>query len=135
GETFSNAFAKLYTRIFAEHGLILLDPADRELHRIATPLFVDAVRRSAELDQAVLERNRELRDANYHEQVKVTRESTPLFALVKGARVPVHLANCAFAVGKERLSGEELERRIAAAPENFSANVLLRPVLQDYWLP
>ena len=28
GETFSNAFAKLYTRIFGEHGLILLDPAD-----------------------------------------------------------------------------------------------------------
>ncbi len=135
GETFSNAFAKLYTRIFAEHGLILLDPADAELHRIATPLFLDALRRSAELDQAVLERNRELRDGGYHEQVKVTRESTPLFALVEGARVPVHRANGVFAIGKERLSGEELERRIAAAPENFSANVLLRPVLQDYWLP
>ena len=39
------------------------------------------------------------------------------------------------AIGKERLPGEELERRIAAEPENFNANVLLRPVLQDYWLP
>ncbi len=135
GETFSNAFAKLYTRIFAEHGLILLDPADPELHRIATPLFVDALRRSAELDQAVLERNRELRDANYHEQVKVTPESTPLFALVEGARLPVHRKNGAYAIGKDRLSGEDLEKRIAATPENFSANVLLRPVLQDYWLP
>ena len=135
GETFSNAFAKLYARIFAEHGLILLDPADPALHRIATPLFVDAVHRSAELDQAVLERNRELRDANYHEQVKVTPESTPLFALVNGARVPVHRANGAFAIGKERLSGEELEKLVQTAPENFSANVLLRPVLQDYWLP
>jgi len=135
GETFSNAFAKLYTRIFAEHGLILLDPADAELHRIAAPLFVDALHRSAELDQAVLERDRELRDANYHEQVKVTPQSTPLFALVEGARVPVHRANGVYAIGKERLSGEELEKRIQAAPENFSANVLMRPVLQDYWLP
>ncbi len=135
GETFSNAFAKLYTRIFAGHGLILLDPADPELHRIATPLLVDALHRSAELDDAVLKRNRELRDASYHEQVKVTPQSTPLFALVDGARVPVHRANGLFAVGKERLSGEELEARIQAAPENFSANVLLRPVLQDYWLP
>ncbi len=33
GETFSGAFAKLYTRLFGEHGLILLDPADEELHR------------------------------------------------------------------------------------------------------
>jgi len=135
GETFSNAFAKLYTRIFREHGLILLDPADPELHRIAAPLFVDALRRSAELDQAVLERNRELRDAGYHEQVKVTAQSTPLFALVDGARVPVHRANGQFSIGKERLSSEALEMRIQAAPENFSANVLLRPVLQDYWLP
>ena len=39
GETFSNAFAKLYTRMFREHGLIFLDPADPELHRIAAPLF------------------------------------------------------------------------------------------------
>ena len=135
GETFSGAFAKLYTRVFAEHGLILLDPAHPELHRIATPFFVDALRRSAELDQEVLERNRQLRDAGYHEQVKVTRESTPLFALVEGARVPIHRANGVYAIGRERLSGEELESRIQAAPENFSANVLLRPVLQDYWLP
>src|SRR5271157_1663874 len=135
GETFSNAFAKLYTRVFAGHHLILLDPADPELHSIAAPFFVDALHRSAELDQAVLERNRELTGAGYHEQVKVTRESTPLFALVDGRRVPIHRANGNYAIGTERLSGEELERRVAAAPENFSANVLLRPVLQDYWLP
>ena len=135
GETFSNAFARLYTRIFAEQGLILLDPADHELHRIATPLFLDALRRSAELDQAVLERNRELHNVGYHEQVKVTRESTPLFALVDGARVPIHSKNGTYAIGTERLSNEELEQRIAAKPDNFSANVLLRPVLQDYWLP
>jgi bacillithiol synthase len=135
GETFSNAFAKLYTRIFAAHGLILLDPADAELHRIAAPFFVDALHRSAELDQAVLERNRELTAAGYHEQVKVTRESTPLFALVEGKRVPIHRANGNFAIGTERVPSDELEKRVSAAPENFNANVLLRPVLQDYWLP
>ncbi len=135
GETFSNAFAKLYTRIFSGHGLIFLDPADPELHRIAAPLFLDALQRSAELNQAVLERNQQLRDGGYHEQVKVTGESTPLFALVNGVRVPVHRANGAFTIAKKAVSAEELQKRVATAPENFSANVLLRPVLQDYWLP
>ncbi len=135
GDTFSNAFAKLYTRIFRTHGLIFLDPADPELHRIAAPLFVDALQRSAELNQAVLERNQQLRDGGYHEQVKVTGESVPLFALVEGVRVPVRRANGAFAIAKKTVSAEELHKRIATAPENFSANVLLRPVLQDYWLP
>ena len=135
GDTFSNAFARLYTRIFAQQGLILLDPADAELHSIATPLFRDALRRSAELDQAVLERNRELHDRGYHEQVKVTRESTPLFALAEGVRTPVHRANGGFTIGKQRYSGEELEQWVQAEPGAFSANVLLRPVLQDYLLP
>jgi bacillithiol synthase len=135
GETFAGAYAKLYARWFAEHGLILLDPADAELHRIAAPLFVEAIERAAELDEALLARNKQIATAGYHEQVKVTAESTPLFALVDGARVPVHRANGGFTIKKQKIAREELLRRIADEPENFNANVLLRPVLQDYWLP
>ena len=135
GETFSGAYAKLYMRLFAEHGLVLLDPSDRELHRIAAPLFVEAIDRAGELDDALLARNREITRAGYHEQVKVTEESTPLFALVDGARVPIHRSNGGFSIRKEHFSAEELKKRIADHPENFNANVLLRPVLQDYWLP
>jgi bacillithiol biosynthesis cysteine-adding enzyme BshC len=47
----------------------------------------------------------------------------------------VQLANGAFAIAKKSVSAEELQKRIETAPENFSANVLLRPVLQDFWLP
>jgi bacillithiol biosynthesis cysteine-adding enzyme BshC len=135
GESFSNAYARLYTRLFAEHGLVLLDPSDAELHRIATPLFVEAIERAGELDDALLARNREITHAGYHEQVKITPESTPLFALVDGARVPIHRANGEFSIRKERLTPDELKRRIEEHPEDFNANVLLRPVLQDYWLP
>jgi bacillithiol biosynthesis cysteine-adding enzyme BshC len=135
GETLSNAYARLYTRVFADHGLIILDPADDQLHRLAAPLFVEAIRRAPELDQALLARNKELRDAGYHEQVKVTDLSTPLFAIADGMRVPVHRANGEFSIGKERLSSDELIHRISEHPEAFNANVLLRPVLQDYWLP
>jgi len=135
GQTLSSAYASLYARIFGDHGLILLDPADEDLHRIAAPLFQEAVGRAHELDDALLARNRELTAAGYHEQVKVTDLSTPLFAIVDGARVPVHRANGQFSIGKERLDSDELIRRIGEHPERFNANVLLRPVLQDYWLP
>ena len=135
GETFSGAYARLYTRLFAEHGLVLLDPSDDELHRIAAPLFVEAVERAGELDDALLERNREITHAGYHEQVKITGESTPLFALLDGSRMPIHRANGGFSIRKERLTLEELKQRIEEHPEEFNPNVLLRPVLQDYWLP
>ena len=135
GKTLSNAYAGLYARIFSDHGLVILDPADDELHRIAVPLFVEAIRRAPELDEGLLARNRELREAGYHEQVKVTDSSTLLFALVDGVRVPVHRANGQFSIATERLSSDDLVRRIEARPQDFNANVLLRPVLQDYWLP
>ena len=73
--------------------------------------------------------------ANYHEQVKVTSTSTPLFTLLDGARVPIQRSNGQFKIGRESLSQAELERRIEQHPEQFSANVLLRPVMQDYLLP
>ena len=39
GTSFSDAYAKLYARLFGGHGLVLLDPSDPELHRVAQPLF------------------------------------------------------------------------------------------------
>jgi bacillithiol synthase len=135
GETFSGAYAQFYTRLFAERGLVLLDPSHAALHRIAAPLFLESIDRAGELDEALLTRNREITQAGYHEQVKVTDESTPLFALVDGARVPIHRSNGGFSIRKERISLAELTQRISERPEDFNANVLLRPVLQDYWLP
>src|SRR4029077_10873183 len=36
-ETYGSAFGKLFARLFAQHGLILMDPLDAGLHRMATP--------------------------------------------------------------------------------------------------
>ena len=44
-------------------------------------------------------------------------------------------AEADFLVNDETISQAELLRRIASEPEQFSANVLLRPVVQDYLLP
>ena len=41
-ETYGTAFAKMFARVFAGRGLILLDPLDPELHRIAAPIYARA---------------------------------------------------------------------------------------------
>src|ERR1700752_3828203 len=43
-ETYGSAFGKLFAQLFAEQGLILLDPLDARLHRIAAPLYKKALR-------------------------------------------------------------------------------------------
>ena len=135
GEDLGSAMGKLFARLFAEHGLILLDPSGADVHRFAAPLLADAIRRSEELDKKLLARGRELEAAGYHQQVKVTESSTLLFSLETGARVPIKRSNGKFIIGKEHFSAADLEKRIQQAPEKFSANVLLRPVMQDFLLP
>jgi bacillithiol synthase len=139
GENFGSAFARLFSRLFANWGVILLDASDPELHRIAAPIYSAAIERAAELDGALLVRGRELEAAGYHQQVKVTPSSTLLFTLRDGARVPIHRrangSGAEFLVRDEGISQAEMLRRVASEPEQFSANVLLRPVVQDYLLP
>jgi len=135
GETYGSAFARLFTRILAGTGMVLVDPLDDELHRIAQPLFTSAAERAEELDQALLERGTALHKAGYHEQVRVTPESTLLFSLEGNRRTVLHLAGDGFMLGAQRVSRSEMLERIAAHPEQFSANVLLRPVVQDYLFP
>ncbi len=141
GETLGSAFARLFMRLFAGWGVVLLDASDPELHAGVEPIYRAAIERAAELDDAMLARGKALEQVGYHQQVKVTRSSTLLFALRNGARIPVHRrpngssTAADFVIGEEMIPQPELLRRIAAAPHHFSANVLLRPVVEDYLLP
>lgn len=135
GETLGSSFARLFSRLFAHSGVVLLDASDGELHAIAAGIYQSAVSAAAELDQALLERARALEAAGYHVQVKVTPSSTLVFGIHAGVRLPVHRANHGFTLGSEKLDTKQLLERIATHPEDFSPNVLLRPVVQDYLLP
>jgi bacillithiol synthase len=142
GETLGTSFARLYTRLFAEWGVILLDASDPELHRVAEPIYRSAIEKTELLSSALLARGQALEDAGYHQQVKVVPSTVLLFTMKDGARTPIHrLAerDGEFVIGHEegaqKISAAELLARIAATPEQFSPNVLLRPVVQDYLLP
>jgi bacillithiol synthase len=135
GETYGSAFARLFTRIMAGTGMVLVDPLDEDLHSIVQPLFTAAAERAEELDQALLERGKALHKAGYHEQVRVTPESTLLFSLEGNRRTVLHLAGDEFMLGAQRIPRQQVLDKISSHPEQFSANVLLRPVVQDYLFP
>lgn len=98
-ETYGSAFGKLFARLFAEQGLILLDPLDGRLHRLGAPILRAAIERRDELDDALLARGKELEEAGYDAQVKVTARSTLLFKMCGGKREPVSAANGKFTAG------------------------------------
>ena len=143
GETLGTAFARLYAKIFAEWGVIVLDPSDPELSRIAQPIYRAAVEHSGELAAALLERGKALEQAGYHQQVKVTDSSVLLFTTRNGARMPISRrasgSTTEFVIdaeaANEKLTQSELITEINEHPERFSPNVLLRPIVEDYLLP
>jgi bacillithiol synthase len=142
GETLGSAFARLYARLFAEWGVILLDASDPELHRVAEPMYRSAIENAAALNAAMLARGEALEAAGYHQQVKVVPSTVLLFTMKDGARTPIHrlaTGDADFVIGHEdgaeKISRDALLARIASAPEDFSPNVLLRPVVQDFLLP
>ena len=138
GRAFGEAFARLLAALTGDYGLVLLDPTDARLKRLAAPLYAEAARRAADIAAGIGERSRELDRARYLAQVHASDDSFPLFLLDDGAR----RALTRDAEGRYRAKGtahawtaDELAALALAEPERFSPNVTLRAVVQDYLLP
>jgi uncharacterized protein YllA (UPF0747 family) len=103
-------------KLFAGTALVIANPLNPELRRLAQPTLVEVVRRNSEIRSAVLSRCRALSEAGYHEQVKVDSGFTGLFAYRDKSR--------------QALRPEELREDM-----QLSANVLVRPAMQDAIFP
>lgn len=139
GRGYGEAFARMMTHLMKGHGLVLLDPQDERLKRLAAPLYAEAARRAPEIASAVEARSRALVEAGYHAQVTATSDSFPLFLHTEdGARHAV--TRTASGTYKTKASDdeyttEELAEKALNDPLSFSPNVTLRAVVQDYLLP
>jgi bacillithiol biosynthesis cysteine-adding enzyme BshC len=139
GVAYGDAFARMLSALTHDFGLVLLDPLDPRLKRLAAPLYERAARRAPEIAAALVERSRELEAAGYHAQVHTTADAFPLFVHDAGG---VRRAVVRNADGRYQAKGtdsawtlEELAEAAAREPERFSPNVTLRAVVQDYLLP
>lgn len=140
GRAFGDAFARMLTALVGCYGLVLLDPTDARLKRLAAPVYAEAARRAPDIAAALVARSRELEEAGYHAQVHASADSFPLFVHDgEGARHAVTRAAdgryTAKGAGPEEWTTEELAALAEREPERFSPNVTLRSVVQDFMLP
>lgn len=136
--TFATAFAGFLSRVFAGHGLIVIDAASRPFHALARNTLRAAIERADELHAALLVRTGQLEDAGYHAQVMVGGSSSLLFLVdpTTGAREALKKApGGAWSAGGKSYPTPDLLAILDAEPERISPNALLRPVLQDTLLP
>jgi bacillithiol biosynthesis cysteine-adding enzyme BshC len=134
-ETYGSAFGKLFARLFAQQGLILMDPLDEGLHKVAAPLYQHALAERDALNEKLLQRGKDLDRAGFDAQVKVTSRSTLLFRMDEGGRQVVTASAEKFQSGEKTWPREELVHLTHTEPEKFSPNAIFRPVVQDFLLP
>lgn len=134
-ETFAGAFAKLVREITGRFGLILLDPLDERLHRLAVPLLQRTAELQGAITPALIARSKRLEQAGFHAQVKVTESATLLFGTENRRRTPIRQKGGEFILGETAYSSAGFRDEIARDPLSFSPNALLRPVVQDTLLP
>ncbi len=136
GRTWGEAFGQLMARLFGRWGVILVDALDRELHQLSSHIYGLAIEQAASIRQKLLERSRALVRCGYHAQVHVAEDDTLLFLLTDGDRLPLHQTGGGFARGTDqKLSDDDLKNLLAAHPDCFSANALMRPIVQDTLFP
>jgi bacillithiol biosynthesis cysteine-adding enzyme BshC len=134
-ETYGSAFGKLFARLFAQQGLILMDPLDAGLHQVAAPLYQHALAERDALNEKLLQRGKALDRAGFAAQVKVTSRSTLLFHLGDGVRQAITASAGKFQAGERTWTRDELVHLTHVEPAKFSPNALFRSVVQDYLLP
>lgn len=141
--TLAEAFAEVLSALFADEGLIFLDPRDARLAPLAAPLHQRALMEAASIATRLAERGDALTQAGFSEQVHI-RPGAPLSFFspdgIEGARYRLDPAapNTWSLVGHPQgasVTTAELLSWLEREPLRFTTSALLRPLLQDTWLP
>ena len=135
GNTFGEAFAEMVSFLLSEYGLILLDPREPTLKKMAKPVFLQAAETWEKLDELLEGRDRQLAAAGYSPQVSREAGTSFLFWEQAGKRRGVVGTREGFSLRGSSEALPDLRGLIERVPEQVSPNVLFRPVVQDFLLP
>jgi len=147
GRSMAAAFAGAMAAIFADEGLLFLDPRDARVARLAAPIYRRAITGAGAIDGRLARQEQRLRDAGFDCQVAVRAGSPLVFFHAHGAlgprcRMRASAGDDSPGGGTWRLDGGEatistaaLLDTLARDPLCFSTSALLRPIVQDALLP
>lgn len=136
GRRLEDAFAHLFRSLFEGEGLVFMNPDDERLKALSRPLFRQELKDPETPAARIDATSRALRDQGYHAQVRA--RPTNLFWLDEDGRYAIDLGDDGQFVLRNTdrtFSRAELLDRLDKAPEHFSPNVVLRPLMQDHLLP
>lgn len=134
GRSLKDSFREMVFWLFDKYGLLIFDPQDKEIKDLLRPVFRKEIKDFRKHTEKLVSVSAELEDV-YHAQVKV--RPVNLFYSTDGGRFLIDPVENEFRLRKKRkkFTFEEINNLIDTDSDKFSANVLLRPICQDYILP
>jgi bacillithiol synthase len=134
GIRMADAFARWLEALLGPYGLVVFESADPAAKPLAADVFVRELQtpgRTASLAAAAGER---LAALGHAAQVQPQPDSISLFHL-NGGRKPIRRQGDDAVIGAATIPLTALVEEANRAPQNFSPNVLLRPIIQDTLFP
>jgi len=136
GTTLPDAFARWLLNLLGHFGLVVMNPADPAIKKLAAPLFAREILDGSPSTAAALKAIEKISTAGYSAQVPLRAGRLNLF-YVQTQRQALEHRDGIFNSTDEtlRFSREALLKELDEHPERFSPNVILRPLIQDFLLP
>lgn len=130
----AEAFGRWLEFVLGDYGLVVYDASDRATKPLVRDIFTREVQFAGRTAELAAEAGRALVDLGYHAQVDAHPDSLALFNLDHG-RVAIRIEDDRFVIGDRRLDMPALLDSVRNEPEQYSPNVLLRPLVQDALFP
>ncbi len=128
------AFATWLESLLGPRGLVIFDASDPAAKPLASALFAREIEHAGDTSRLAAAAGAALTARGYHAQVTPQEGHAALFHL-DGGRASVRMEDGRLLVGQSPATTEALLERVRTRPEEFSPNVLLRPVVQDTLFP
>lgn len=134
GNGMADAFGQWLETVLGPKGLVVFDAADPAAKPIVAPVFAREIEHAGETSRLAGEAGATLAARGYHAQVTPYEGQPALFHL-DGGRQPIRHQDRRFTWADRSCTREELLDLVRQSPEEFSPNVLLRPLMQDTLFP
>jgi bacillithiol biosynthesis cysteine-adding enzyme BshC len=135
GARVSTAFAGWIESLLGHHGVVVFQASDPAAKRLVGDLFVRELEHPTRTVALARQAAAEMRRLGHEPQVEPGEDSAALFLIDHAGRRPIKWRGSDYLVADEAHAPRTLIERARSAPEQFSPNVLLRPLVQDRLFP
>jgi len=133
GASLADATRVIMHKLLGKYGLVILDASDKRLKKLYTDVMKEDVLKSSSCNYV----NKTIEQFGADYKAQVHPREINLFYLDKGARNRIVKEGEGYIVlnSDKKFTEAQLLSEIDSAPENFSPNVVLRPLYQERILP